>query len=148
MNRLEALRKQLHDEVPLTRHMGLGVREYTGQSVVVTADFEANLNIHGTAFAGSLFSVCAVSGWALLHLKFEEAGIAALSVLGDAAIRYRRPVTHRIEACCRLPEVEVFDAFMARVGRGERAAVDLVTEILCDDRQAASFEGRYSARFE
>ena len=147
MNRLERLQRTLHLEVPLTRHMGLRVVAYDGDAVELTSDFDANVNIHGTAFGGSQFSVCAVAGWALLHLKYEEAGVAALSVLGDASIHYSRPVTREIRARCALPEQTLFDAFMLRVARHERATIDLVSVVLCEGREAARFEGRYAAFF-
>ncbi|MCB1758434.1 MAG: YiiD C-terminal domain-containing protein [Gammaproteobacteria bacterium] len=148
MSRLQLLQAQLHQEVPLTRHMGLRIDAYDGEVVELTADFAANVNIHGTAFAGSLFSVCAVAGWALLHLRFEAAGIDALSVLGDADIRYSRPVRRQIRVSCGIAEATQFDAFMERVGRGERAAVELLAVIDSDGREAARFKGRYSAFFD
>jgi thioesterase domain-containing protein len=147
-DRIGALTRTLHREVPLTRQMGVSVVEYDGVRLVVTADFGPNVNIHGTAFGGSQFSICAVAGWALLHLKYEEAGVHALSVLGNASIDYFRPVKGEIRAFCHLPEDAAFEPFMRRVGNGERAAIALVTEILVGEQVAARFQGRYSAIFE
>jgi thioesterase domain-containing protein len=147
-SRLSALTETLHREVPLTRQMGVKVADFDGSRLVVTADFGPNVNIHGTAFGGSQFSLCAVAGWALLQLKYEEAGTHALSVLGNASIDYFRPVKGEITAHCHLPEDDTFEPFMRRVGNGERAAIALVTEILVGDKVAARFQGRYSALFE
>ncbi|MCP5409284.1 MAG: YiiD C-terminal domain-containing protein [Chromatiaceae bacterium] len=147
LNRLDALTQTLHEEVPLTRQMGVRVVGYDGISLSATADFGPNVNIHGTAFGGSQFSICAVAGWALLHLKYEAAGLEVLSVLGDASIKYFLPVKGEIRALCRLPEDGTFEPFMKRVGNRERAAITLVTEIWSDERVAARFRGRYSALF-
>jgi len=144
---LSALTQTLHREVPLTRQMGVNVVAYADDSLEITADFGPNVNIHGTAFGGSLFSICAVAGWALLHLEYEEAGLHALSVLCDASIKYFRPVKGEIRAQCRLPDNGTFEPFIKRVGSGERAAIALVTEIWADDKVAARFRGRYSALF-
>ncbi|MCB1870852.1 MAG: YiiD C-terminal domain-containing protein [Chromatiaceae bacterium] len=146
--RLAALTQTLHREVPLTRQMGVSVVDYDGNRLTVTADFGPNVNIHGTAFGGSQFSICAVAGWALLHLKYEEAGTHALSVLGNASIDYFSPVKGEIRAQCGLPQDGTFEPFMRRVGGGERAAIALVTEILAGDKVAARFRGRYSALFQ
>ena len=54
--RLQELTETLHREVPLTREMGISVAAYDGHELRVAADFEPNVNIHGTAFGGSLFS--------------------------------------------------------------------------------------------
>ena len=145
--RLDVLTQTLHREVPLTRQMGVNVVGYDGDKLTATADFGPNVNIHGTAFGGSQFSICAVAGWAMLHLKYEEAGVQALSVLGDASIKYFSPVKGEIRALCHLPEDGTFEPFMKRVGNGERAAITLITEILSGDKVAARFQGRYSALF-
>ncbi|MCB1763534.1 MAG: YiiD C-terminal domain-containing protein [Gammaproteobacteria bacterium] len=142
--RLSALTQTLHREVPLTRQMGVSLVDYTGDTLTVTADFGPNVNIHGTAFGGSQFSLCAVAGWALLHLKYQEAGTRAVSVLGNASIDYLRPVKGEIRALCHLPEEETFQSFMRRVASGERAAILLITEIMTRDGVAARFQGRYS----
>ncbi len=146
--RLSALTQTLYREVPLTHQMGVKVVDYVDDSLEITADFGPNVNIHGTAFGGSLFSICAVAGWALLHLEYEEAGVHALSVLGDASIKYFRPVKGEIRALCHLPDSATFEPFIKRVGNGERAAIALVTEIWADDKVAARFHGRYSALFQ
>ncbi len=87
--RLALLEETLHREVPITRTMGVRVEEHDGRELVFLADFEPNINIHGTAFGGSLYSICAVVCWGMLHLKYEYAGLQAHSVLGDAKISYR-----------------------------------------------------------
>ena len=140
--RIQALERTLHREVPLTRQMGIRVEDHDGSELVVKADFAPNVNIHGTAFGGSLFSICAITGWGLLHLKFDEAGVAAQSVLGEAGIRYLRPVRGEIEARCRLPED--FDHFMQRVLQGQRAAVRLEAVIRTGGRERVRFQGDYS----
>jgi len=146
--RLNALTEMLHKEVPLTRSMGVRVVDYSGNELRIAADFKPNVNIHGTAFGGSLFSICAVASWALLHLQYEENGVQALSVLGDAHIDYHFPVRSEINACCRLPEDGSFEQFLKRVKSHERAAILLTTEVLADGGIAARFQGRYSAFFE
>jgi len=142
--RIEALERTLHEEVPLTRQMGIRVEDHDGRELVVRADFEPNINIHGTAFGGSLFSICAVTCWGLLHLKFEEAGIAAHSVLGEANIRYLRPVKGEIEARCRIPDDDSFKAFMAAAARKEKARIPLQAAILSKGRERVRFQGDYS----
>lgn len=141
--RIETLERTLHEEVPLTRQMGIRVEAHDGRELVVKADFAPNVNIHGTAFGGSLFSICAITGWGLLHLKFGEAGVAAQSVLGEAGIRYLRPVRGEIEARCRIPEPG-FGRFMERVAGGRKAALRLEAVIRSGGRERVRFWGDYS----
>jgi len=145
--RIRELELTLHAEVPLTRQMGVRVEAHDGRELVVHADFEPNVNIHGTAFGGSLFSICAVTCWGLLHLKIEEAGLAARAVLGGAQIDYARPVTGEIICRCRLPEDGAFERFMAQVADRERARIELQAQIVSGDRPAVDFSGSYAAYY-
>ncbi|MCP5009416.1 MAG: hypothetical protein GY942_05500, partial [Aestuariibacter sp.] len=96
----------------------------------------------------SLYSICAVTCWGMLHLKFEEAGIDAHAVLGQARISYMRPVKGDIQARCRLPEDGSFELFIQSLKQGERARIDLVAEICTEAGVAVSYTGNYSAFFK
>ncbi|TVO76724.1 YiiD C-terminal domain-containing protein [Sedimenticola selenatireducens] len=143
--RLALLEETLHREVPLTRTMGVRVEEHDGRELVFLADFEPNINIHGTAFGGSLYSICAVVCWGMLHLKYEDAGLQAHSVLGDAKISYRLPVRGEIMARCRLPEDGSFETFIEHLRAGKRSRIELTAEILVNKGVAVKFVGSYSA---
>jgi len=147
-DKLSELERTLHHEVPLTEQMGVRVESHDGHELVLHADFAPNINIHGTAFGGSLYSLCAVTCWGMLHLKFEQAAIDAHSVLGQARISYMRPVKGDILARCRLPEDGSFELFIDRLKRGERARINLVAEICTEEGVAVSYSGNYSAFFK
>ncbi|OOZ37885.1 YiiD C-terminal domain-containing protein [Solemya velesiana gill symbiont] len=147
MNRgtAEKLEEILHQEVPLTAHMGVRVAGCDGTELVVQADLEPNINIHGTAFGGSLYAICAITCWGFLHLKFQEAGVVAQSVLADGGISYRLPVRGIIEARCREPGDGQFAAFLDDVKGGRRSSVELQADVMTDRGRAVIFKGRYSA---
>ncbi len=143
--RLALLEQTLHREVPLTRTMGVRVEEHDGRELLFLADFEPNINIHGTAFGGSLYSICAVVCWGMLHLKYEDEGLQAHSVLGDASISYRLPVRDEIKARCRLPEDGSYETFIENLRAGRRSRIELTAEILTERGVAVRFIGSYSA---
>lgn len=143
--RLVLLEETLHREVPLTRTMGVRVEEHDGRELLFLADFEPNVNIHGTAFGGSLYSICAVVCWGLLHLKYEDERLQAHSVLGDARISYRLPVQGEIRARCRLPEDGSYERFIDALHAGKRSRIELTAEILTERGVAVRFTGSYSA---
>jgi len=146
--KLSELERTLHQEVPLTEQMGVRVQSHDGHELVLHADFEPNINIHGTAFGGSLYSLCAVTCWGMLHLKFEEEGMDAHSVLGQARITYMRPVTGDIQARCRLPDDGSLELLIKRVKQGEKARIDLVAEVFTKQGLAVSYSGNYSVFFK
>lgn len=140
--RCAELEATLHREVPLSGHMGVAVQDYDGASLGLSADFERNINIHGTAFGGSLYSACALCGWGLLHLKFGELGLAAQIVLSAGGIRYLRPVKRHIEVRCSLPGD--YPGFIQRLQERGKARLALQAEILADGESAVVFEGEYA----
>ncbi|MEJ1337789.1 MAG: YiiD C-terminal domain-containing protein [Candidatus Sedimenticola sp. (ex Thyasira tokunagai)] len=143
--RLKKLEETLHMEVPLTKEMGVRTEEHDGRELIIRADFEPNINIHGTAFGGSLYSICAITCWGLLHLKFEDEGLDAHSVLGAANISYRLPVVGDIEARCRLPQDGSYEIFIGQLEEGQRARIELTAEVLVERRVAVRYTGSYSA---
>lgn len=145
MDAIKTLETTLHREVPLTQQMGIRVEEHDGNELILHADFEPNINIHGTAFGGSLYSICAVTCWSMLHLKFEEEGIDAQSVLRQANIDYIQPVRGDIKARCRLPDDGSFDEFMLRLKQSEKSGIELKAEIFSEDGVAVVYTGSYTS---
>lgn len=126
--RLTDLQTLLHKEVPLSRHMKVAVDSYDGDTLVLSAGLQPNINIHGTAFGGSMYSLAALCGWSLLRLKLEDSSLEAEVVVGAARIEYQRPICSRLfaRAAC---ESDHFDAFAARVRRGQRASVEVAVAL-------------------
>lgn len=145
--RLARLQALLHREVPLSRHMGVAAQDYDGGTLVLSADLEPNINIHGTAFGGSLYSLAALCGWALLRLRLEDLSLRAEVVVGAARIDYHRPVRSRLiaRAACRACD---FDAFAQRVRSSRRAGVDVQVVLGAMGEgewlEAAAFTGAYA----
>lgn len=145
--RLAALQALLHREVPLSRHMGVAADSYDGLALVLTADLAPNINIHGTAFGGSMYSLAALCGWALLRLRLEDMSLQAEVVVGAARIDYRRPVRSTLfaRAAC---EAREFDAFAERVRSSRRSGVDVKVVLggtgEGERTEAAVFSGTYA----
>jgi thioesterase domain-containing protein len=144
-DQLNFLQTTLHSEIPLTRQMGIRVADYSGSELFVHADLAPNINIHGTAFGGSLYSICAAACWGLLHLKLMEQQVAAQIVLAEGEIKYRRPVREDILVRCSLPDSESCDRFIYRARQGRKAAITLDAEIMAGNRQAVVFKGHFSS---
>ena len=66
---------------------------FESHRLTVEAELAPNVNVHGTAFAGSLYAIAALSGWGLVHLELARAGAALRSETG----RTRFELTARID---------------------------------------------------
>jgi thioesterase domain-containing protein len=146
-NRLALLQALLHREVPLSGHMGVAAESYDGANLVLSAELAPNINIHGTAFGGSMYSLAALCGWALLRLRLEDLSLDAEVVVGSARMDYRRPVRSRLIARATCKERD-FDAFAERVRSSRRAGVEVPVVLggLRDGEwfEAAAFTGTYA----
>jgi len=58
-----------YTRIPITKAMQAKVQSFDGNVLVVEAALEPNINLHGTAFAGSLYTVSALTGWSMVHLQ-------------------------------------------------------------------------------
>ncbi|HLF12915.1 MAG TPA: YiiD C-terminal domain-containing protein, partial [Gammaproteobacteria bacterium] len=82
-----------HEEIPLAAAMGIEVVSFARDELVVRAPLAPNTNVHGTAFAGSLFSICVLTCWGRVWLALRQQGLAARIVVADSQIKYRKAVT-------------------------------------------------------
>ncbi len=142
MIRAAALEQILHNEIPISRAMGIRVAGYDGASLKLDAPLAPNINHKSTAFGGSLYSLAVLCGWGLLHLKLAEARLHKHIVIQESSIRYLHPVEHDLHAECRLDE-DAFRKFLRTLKKHGRARISLDAVITQDNRPAVEFSGRY-----
>jgi thioesterase domain-containing protein len=136
------LERTLHNEIPLSREMGIRLAAYDGTCLRLSAPLAPNLNHKCTAFGGSLYSLCVLCGWGLLYLKLEEAGLHRHIVIQQAGIDYLLPVEEDMEAECTLNETAL-QRFMTTLAKHGRARLPLEVVITRNGVPAVKFSGRY-----
>jgi thioesterase domain-containing protein len=130
-------------EIPLVAALELQVDDYTSDGELrVRAPLAPNRNVHGTAFAGSLFSVCVLTGWGSTWLALELAGLGGSIVVAESRIQYRKAVTGEIVCACR-PEPGLLAAGLDELRSRGRASLPLVCTIDAGGKRAVTFEGTY-----
>lgn len=144
MDALQQLQSIWHRDIPITAAMGVEIAAFEADELCVSASLAANVNVHGTAFAGSLYAVCALTGWGLIWLKLKARGLAAEIVLAEAGIRYRRAVRDDIVCRCRWSGAaeQQLDAF----GATGRARLGLACDVVADGVSAVRFSGEFALR--
>jgi thioesterase domain-containing protein len=134
MNTAEALERKIRQAIPLSDAMQFSIRNLSLDAIEVAAPLEPNINIHGTGFAGSIYSLGVLTGWALCTHILDERGIEAELVVARAEIRYRAPVSGDLACSCTCSEAqrESFSRGIDEAGKGK-----LVMDIeVGGDRQA------------
>jgi thioesterase domain-containing protein len=74
------LTKKIHKGIPLTQAMAFDITQLTETSITVKTGGEENINVHGTAFAGSLYTTCVLAAWGLVNSRLpDEASLVLAS---------------------------------------------------------------------
>ncbi len=119
------------------------VQECVQGAITLHAPLGPNINIHGSAFGGSMFSFAALAGWGLLHLRLEREGLRAQIVLGDGQITFHLPVRGDIKVLGRLPEDDRLSGFLETYRTEGKARIAMEAEIGTEDGVAVTFKGAY-----
>ncbi|HAR30771.1 MAG TPA: hypothetical protein DCR65_04555 [Gammaproteobacteria bacterium] len=142
--RLRALEARWHAEIPISAVMGIRVLGFDGAELTTAAPLARNVNVHGTAFAGSQFSVASLCGWGQIWLQLAARDWAGSIVFVGGDIRCLVPVDADMEARCQWTASA--EAAFAALEREYRARVLLDVELTVAGQVAASFSGEYAIR--
>ena len=138
-----ALENLWHQDFPLSNAMQMQVAQFDGIELNTRTPLEPNTNIHGTAFAGSLYAIQALTAWGLLYLQLKLAGIDASIIHASGQIEFTKPVTGDIFARSSFAGHNNSLNNMASTGK---VKLELVTEVVANDQVASRFSGIYLAR--
>jgi len=142
LTHLESLQAFLTARIAPAR--ALGVTVAATDPVTISAPLEGNLNDKGTGFAGSLFSVAALAGWALITRWCAAADIDAEVALQSSKVRFLAPARGEFRAIAHeLPDKqrEKLARMLTRSGRGR---AEVVVDVTCNEALVMSFTGAYA----
>lgn len=128
MDAASALQHKIRSTIPLSEAMEFEINRLTLESISVSAPLPPNKNIHGTGFAGSIYSLAVLTGWALCMHMLEQLEIDAELVVAKAQIRYRAPVTGDLECHCDADEA-ARDAFVQGIENQSRGIIELAVDV-------------------
>ena len=145
-NKSGLLEELIYQTIPLGKAMKLKVTQLTNNTICIEAPVsDANANIHNTAFAGSIYSLCALSAWGFVHARLLVENISAEVVLAQAEIRYLLPITENIKVSCSIDE-QAFIAFQNRLLEKGRARINMTAIVQENDEIQATLEASVSAK--
>src|SRR6478672_5524779 len=136
--------KFLHEQIPITRAMGLRVVANDENGFTVEAPVALNSNHLRTAFGGSINAVATLAGYGFLWMELNEA--AAHVVVAESSIRFLKPVRETIRATCVRPDPGSLATFRNQFSEKRKARINLRVHVTEAGEIAAEFEGRFVAR--
>jgi thioesterase domain-containing protein len=132
-----------HEDFPLTRAMDIHVASFEGHVIKTRSGLAGNTNTHGTAFAGSLYAIEALTAWSLLYLELAMANLDASIIHASGNIEFAKPIKQDIVArsdfAGHAPALE-------RLQKSGKVRLTLHTEVYAGDEVASRFEGVYAVR--
>jgi thioesterase domain-containing protein len=138
------LERRWHLEIPISGAMGIGVKSFENEELTLHAALAPNVNVHGSAFAGSQFSLASLCGWGQLHLQLARRGLDASIIFVDGRLACLKPV--RADMIARCPMTEGAAAALDGLEEFGRTRCRLSTRIESDGELAAEFTGTYGLK--
>ena len=135
---LKRLEQTWHKTIPVSRFMEIKPLAVEDGILNVTAELPPNINLHQTMFAGSIYTLCTLTGWGAVWLAQELAGLRGDIVLGHADIKYLAPVTDSPIARVQYSNIQA-DC----LAEGSKLKQVLQVTLTCGDRECARFIGTF-----
>jgi thioesterase domain-containing protein len=133
----DELEQRIRQGIPLSAQMDFRVIDLGTNSIQVRGGGQENINVHGTAFAGSLYTVCTLAAWGLVTSRLPE---QAALVMAQGAIRYRKPVVGDIVASCEVSSNEM-DSFLNSLNKRGKSRLVVTVSVPCNGELAVEFTG-------
>ena len=133
-----------YQQIPLSKAMDMRIVDFAYNTLTCCASLAPNVNVHGTAFAGSLYAVQALTGWGMMHLQLQLHELDASIVIANGQIDYAKPVAEEIVVSCSFAGQEAAMDNLQKSGKGRFQLTSKVQ--LSDGSSAGSFSGLYAVR--
>ena len=141
------LQTQIDNSITPAHQMQIQIVSYNAGKLILKAPLSCNINHHGTGFAGSLYSLGAVSGWGLLQIKLLENNIKGVVVVRAASIDYLVPATTDFYISTELTEPASLTDAMAHLKSTQSARFEVSGKIMLKNGDiAAVFKGSYTIK--
>jgi thioesterase domain-containing protein len=142
---LSDINDYLHQELPLTRHMGITAAAWDQQTLTLHAPLEPNINHADTAFGGSISTLGILAGYMLLFLMLQDRKISNRILIQKSSTDYLRPIDGPMTATASLSQVKELDEFLAMLQKRRRARMTLDSQIFTGPALSATHSGLYIA---
>lgn len=138
----DILESRILDGIPLSRSMAFRVIELAPTTIKVSGDEQPNVNVHGTAFAGSLYCMCTLAVWGLVYSRLPD---QASLVMVNGHIDYRKPVIGNIVAQGNV-QAEAMEEFLQDLQNKGKSRIDATATVEHDGHAAVRFKASLYAR--
>ncbi|HTJ97702.1 MAG TPA: thioesterase domain-containing protein [Rhodocyclaceae bacterium] len=145
MNNTQTLQQYLHEHIPLSKAMQVGVVSISDDSIVLSAPLAPNINHRATVFGGSASAVAILAAWSLLHTRLTAEGIASRLVIQRNSMSYELPIEGDFTAVSALAEPAQWNQFLRIFKRKGKARISVLAELHFAGQVVGRLEGEFVA---
>lgn len=138
-----ALEHYLHEQIPASRLLQVGVKACSCERVELIAPLDVNINHKNTAFGGSLSTLAILAGWSLIFMRLQ--GIRNEIVIQDSEMSFLKAATSDFYAVSVYEESASWTKFNRLFDKRGKGRIVVNSEVFCDDEVVARFTGTYVA---
>ena len=142
---LKRFEAECRREIPLLTAMHLSFVSFDDLTLTMEAPLAPNINNKGTAFGGSIASICLFGGWAVSTLAFMDNDIHNTEiVVFKNEMTFERPARGHLTVRAYMKPDE-FAACLKRLKAGDpdRIRLDIHVDLFHDDERCATMQGLY-----
>ncbi len=137
--------EELLSSIPVVEGMKLSIKELEDNSITLSAPLHKNFNYEGTAFGGSLNTLCILSAYLMVNhlLKINSVSFKSI-VIQDSHIKFLNPVTDDFEAVATSLKVQenLLIKMLKKKSLGRITIQSQIYEV-GSKKKSVVFEGRY-----
>lgn len=134
---------ELLDTIPMLTILPLDI-ETSEEGIAIYSSFEESRNHHGTAFAGSIYTLAVTTGLIATHAILDKNLNDCAVVIGQAEIKYINPIVNNYVAKVNFENLSVYE-FVSSYNLNKKAKTSLNVSIYEVDKLCCEFSGVYFA---
>ena len=146
MDLYKSYKSELLNSIPIISGMDVDIVNIENRSITATAPLNTNINYEGTAFGGSLNTLCVLSAYLLVHHTLKQNNVEFSSlVIQDSSIKYLKPVDRDFKARSSIFEKDekLLFKLIDKKGVGRISVTSEVTTQDNEEEPRVIFRGRF-----
>lgn len=139
-----SLQESLYERIPLSRAMGVTVRQADPDCVVLAAPLAPNVNHSGTVFGGSASAVAVLAAWSLVEVGLQAAAQPGRIVIRRSAMDFQQPIRADFIATAQPPGAAEWQRLLATLQRGRMGRIVVRSVLTAAGARVGEFEGEFA----
>lgn len=129
---IKQLQTFLYQEIPLTKDMGLIIKEFSPESILTTAPLAKNINDKGSVFGGSSSALMIITAWSLIKLNCQKYDITSDIVIHKNETTWNKALYEKLYIKARFKKAYNFEGIKCALQRSKLQRVECIIELQDD----------------